>query len=136
MAARPAATAARASSTFCSAAPRRSSRFSRAIAAARATTVASVHAKAGNALKRKTPARFSPAFLYFGGARSPTRMELGRLSRLTFLEEWYRRVDLNHRPLVPQTSALTNLSLIHISEPTRQAEISYAVFCLKKKKKK
>ena len=27
------------------------------------------------------------------------------------------------------------LSLIHISEPTRQAEISYAVFCLKKKKK-
>ena len=28
------------------------------------------------------------------------------------------------------------LSLIHISEPTRQAEISYAVFCLKKKKLK
>src|SRR5678809_1556732 len=26
---------------------------------------------------------------------------------------------------------LKNLSLIHISEPTRQAEISYAVFCLK-----
>ena len=31
---------------------------------------------------------------------------------------------------------IMNLSLIHISEPTRQAEISYAVFCLKKKKKK
>ena len=31
---------------------------------------------------------------------------------------------------------LTFLSLIHISEPTRQAEISYAVFCLKKKKQK
>src|SRR5678809_676937 len=29
---------------------------------------------------------------------------------------------------------LLGLSLIHISEPTRQAEISYAVFCLKKKK--
>ena len=28
---------------------------------------------------------------------------------------------------------IVNLSLIHISEPTRQAEISYAVFCLKKK---
>ena len=28
----------------------------------------------------------------------------------------------------------TNLSLIHISEPTRQEAISYAVFCLKKKK--
>ena len=27
---------------------------------------------------------------------------------------------------------LKELSLIHISEPTRQAEISYAVFCLKK----
>src|SRR5665213_2440710 len=26
-----------------------------------------------------------------------------------------------------------HLSLIHISEPTRQAEISYAVFCLKQK---
>ena len=28
------------------------------------------------------------------------------------------------------------LSLIHISEPTRPLYISYAVFCLKKKKKK
>ena len=28
------------------------------------------------------------------------------------------------------------LSLIHISEPTRQEAISYAVFCLKKKKEK
>src|SRR5674476_187241 len=27
---------------------------------------------------------------------------------------------------------MLELSLIHISEPTRQAEISYAVFCLKK----
>src|SRR5665213_3331484 len=33
-------------------------------------------------------------------------------------------------------AAARHLSLIHISEPTRQAEISYAVFCLKKKKKK
>ena len=32
-------------------------------------------------------------------------------------------------------ASLYMLSLIHISEPTRQAEISYAVFCLKKKKK-
>ena len=29
-----------------------------------------------------------------------------------------------------------NLSLIHISEPTRRTPISYAVFCLKKKKNK
>ena len=42
--------------------------------------------------------------------------------------EAYQKVrdSLNTEPL---------LSLIHISEPTRQAEISYAVFCLKKKKK-
>ena len=29
-----------------------------------------------------------------------------------------------------------DLSLIHISEPTRLLSISYAVFCLKKKKNK
>src|SRR5674536_380664 len=33
-------------------------------------------------------------------------------------------------------SAGLELSLIHISEPTRLLSISYAVFCLKKKKKK
>ena len=37
---------------------------------------------------------------------------------------------------VYKTRERIHLSLIHISEPTRQAEISYAVFCLKKKKKK
>eukprot|EP00658_Telonema_sp_P-2_P081168 TRINITY_DN8250_c0_g1_i1.p2 TRINITY_DN8250_c0_g1~~TRINITY_DN8250_c0_g1_i1.p2 ORF type:complete len:121 (-),score=30.47 TRINITY_DN8250_c0_g1_i1:71-433(-) len=39
-----------------------------------------------------------------------------------------------------QMSAVTcddrHLSLIHISEPTRLLSISYAVFCLKKKKKR
>eukprot|EP00658_Telonema_sp_P-2_P046142 TRINITY_DN34254_c0_g1_i1.p1 TRINITY_DN34254_c0_g1~~TRINITY_DN34254_c0_g1_i1.p1 ORF type:complete len:137 (+),score=44.50 TRINITY_DN34254_c0_g1_i1:279-689(+) len=33
----------------------------------------------------------------------------------------------------PNNSNGTNLSLIHISEPTRLLSISYAVFCLKKK---
>src|SRR5678816_4733143 len=33
-------------------------------------------------------------------------------------------------------SAAYELSLIHISEPTRLLSISYAVFCLKKKKNK
>ena len=33
-------------------------------------------------------------------------------------------------------SPIAKLSLIHISEPTRLRRISYAVFCLKKKKKK
>ena len=37
--------------------------------------------------------------------------------------------------LIGGAAAVLVLSLIHISEPTRQAEISYAVFCLKKKKK-
>ena len=32
------------------------------------------------------------------------------------------------------TLACVSLSLIHISEPTRRTPISYAVFCLKKKK--
>src|SRR5674476_690112 len=38
--------------------------------------------------------------------------------------------------LFPEMSEtpISYLSLIHISEPTRQAESSYAVFCLKKKK--
>ena len=38
------------------------------------------------------------------------------------------RYDVN---LLPDYS----LSLIHISEPTRRTPISYAVFCLKKKRK-
>src|SRR5674476_1623825 len=37
-------------------------------------------------------------------------------------------------PPGPGRVVALELSLIHISEPTRQAEISYAVFCLKKKK--
>src|SRR5660398_327639 len=48
---------------------------------------------------------------------------------------WHSPRSLLHschigRPRVPQA-----LSLIHISEPTRLRRISYAVFCLKKKKK-
>src|SRR5678815_3339821 len=37
---------------------------------------------------------------------------------------------------MPPVGAPRDLSLIHISEPTRLLSISYAVFCLKKKKKK
>src|SRR5450756_2608400 len=36
----------------------------------------------------------------------------------------------------PHAAMVVMLSLIHISEPTRLGMISYAVFCLKKKKKK
>src|SRR5674476_1141625 len=48
-----------------------------------------------------------------------------------------RRAASGRPPLAPAFAAGHSmgqyLSLIHISEPTRQAEISYAVFCLKKK---
>src|SRR5450756_1147716 len=39
-------------------------------------------------------------------------------------------------PFIPPTRLVRILSLIHISEPTRLGMISYAVFCLKKKKNK
>ena len=45
-------------------------------------------------------------------------------------------VEPASRHIMEHPPMRVNLSLIHISEPTRQAEISYAVFCLKKKKKK
>src|SRR5665647_2471511 len=47
----------------------------------------------------------------------------------SLISEWSKtRVNDSRRTLY--------LSLIHISEPTRRTPISYAVFCLKKKKKK
>src|SRR5680860_1772458 len=49
------------------------------------------------------------------------------------LEE--HKVFRNGGTIVPSTYTLYLLSLIHISEPTRRTPISYAVFCLKKKKK-
>ena len=42
---------------------------------------------------------------------------------------------LNSKKNKGARSMAYDLSLIHISEPTRQEAISYAVFCLKKKKK-
>ena len=50
---------------------------------------------------------------------------------------WLRLKVVNHfQPMVPKKhwGTFLVLSLIHISEPTRLALISYAVFCLKKKK--
>ena len=51
----------------------------------------------------------------------------------------YMHMILNKGECLPEhfsNAKNVYLSLIHISEPTRQAEISYAVFCLKKKKGK
>eukprot|EP00831_Metopus_contortus_P035072 TRINITY_DN27927_c0_g1_i2.p1 TRINITY_DN27927_c0_g1~~TRINITY_DN27927_c0_g1_i2.p1 ORF type:complete len:147 (-),score=30.72 TRINITY_DN27927_c0_g1_i2:106-546(-) len=44
------------------------------------------------------------------------------------------RAILKDSPILILDEAVSNLSLIHISEPTRPLYISYAVFCLKKKK--
>ena len=48
--------------------------------------------------------------------------------RGTELYRYQRNID------VEQNCGYVRLSLIHISEPTRRTPISYAVFCLKKKK--
>src|SRR5450756_2983939 len=44
-------------------------------------------------------------------------------------------LDIGEGRILAGDGAIYYLSLIHISEPTRLGMISYAVFCLKKKKK-
>src|SRR5674476_953216 len=101
---------------------------------------------------RRCPPHFSYgsplARLASGGLPKPgERPSIGRFAQLlegtlpnladSLARHTHQRTDLleRHRlaafvqPIVEEE----NLSLIHISEPTRQAEISYAVFCLKKK---
>src|SRR5450756_3085943 len=46
------------------------------------------------------------------------------------------RGDVTKGSIIFEGNEVQDLSLIHISEPTRLGMISYAVFCLKKKKKK
>ena len=50
------------------------------------------------------------------------------------LDKVLKNYQFNPLDIAFITELSFGLSLIHISEPTRQAEISYAVFCLKKKK--
>src|SRR5665648_1239496 len=59
----------------------------------------------------------------------------------SFLSDFRIKIGISHRicrneKIWHNSSATVYLSLIHISEPTRLGMISYAVFCLKKKKKK
>ena len=64
-------------------------------------------------------------------------LELGeRFKKLESAREKLAQIVKGFNETVQFNTALHALSLIHISEPTRQAEISYAVFCLKKKKNK
>src|SRR5678815_720482 len=50
------------------------------------------------------------------------------------VNEWVVRNVLNNMSVIGLFIIPMILSLIHISEPTRLLSISYAVFCLKKKK--
>src|SRR5450759_139335 len=52
------------------------------------------------------------------------------------LEASSKGMDRTSADYMGMLATVINLSLIHISEPTRLGMISYAVFCLKKKKKK
>src|SRR5674536_370534 len=51
-----------------------------------------------------------------------------------FVNNIVEDMPLYHSQILPLYPSISkNLSLIHISEPTRLLSISYAVFCLKKK---
>eukprot|EP00831_Metopus_contortus_P074722 TRINITY_DN68272_c0_g1_i1.p1 TRINITY_DN68272_c0_g1~~TRINITY_DN68272_c0_g1_i1.p1 ORF type:complete len:118 (+),score=17.32 TRINITY_DN68272_c0_g1_i1:400-753(+) len=54
---------------------------------------------------------------------------------LSFLNMNPSNVTEANEPMKKSVKSSQALSLIHISEPTRPLYISYAVFCLKKKKK-
>ena len=51
------------------------------------------------------------------------------------LIEQKEKEELNRQHVMKLWEEEFQLSLIHISEPTRRVVISYAVFCLKKKKR-
>ena len=70
---------------------------------------------------------------------STARRVLEAARQLGFtLEQPHYRLAAGKAPVTIRMGfiLLQELSLIHISEPTRLGMISYAVFCLKKKKKK
>ena len=68
------------------------------------------------------------------------KYELTRLRELLKLDEDYSQYEKVAANVIGKDTGnlfdifIINLSLIHISEPTRLGMISYAVFCLKKKK--
>ena len=64
---------------------------------------------------------------YFYGAQAE-QFSFYRIPKALFTDPQFKDLSTDAKVLY--------LSLIHISEPTRLRRISYAVFCLKKKKKK
>src|SRR5674536_295646 len=67
--------------------------------------------------------------IFLSGLNSTTYQQIDDTSARVNENNWYTQIICN-----PYYAAYF-LSLIHISEPTRLLSISYAVFCLKKKKK-
>src|SRR5664279_5066664 len=59
---------------------------------------------------------------------------LGQASQQLWQDQGMSQAFSNLRKIVVNGQNISYLSLIHISEPTRRTPISYAVFCLKKKK--
>ena len=85
-----------------------------------------------------------PSYVNENGARFYNDDDFARLQQILFLkylgfslddikEMTLRNTDSN--VMSESLHMQLGLSLIHISEPTRRTPISYAVFCLKKKKK-
>src|SRR5450756_3034414 len=75
---------------------------------------------------------FVGLFFFFLMIRRPPRSTQSRSSAAS--DVYKRQYWCHPTPADRCTGTSLRLSLIHISEPTRLGMISYAVFCLKKKK--
>ena len=62
-------------------------------------------------------------------------IDLQQQQLLLRMEYEYEKEEFKRQTETMGVARKVKLSLIHISEPTRRTPISYAVFCLKKKKK-
>ena len=85
-------------------------------------------------LEKKRQGLGKPNLLYvknfiYTGNNKPT--EVSKVNLQKFKNQTSRSFNNKSQEVLKEDS---NLSLIHISEPTRLLSISYAVFCLKKKK--
>src|SRR5428012_19101 len=77
-----------------------------------------------------------PILVFFLMIRRPPRSTQSRSSAASDVYKIQHQHDRCQRGRTDDPAEYPVLSLIHISEPTRLGMISYAVFCLKKKKKK
>src|SRR5665213_1146620 len=59
----------------------------------------------------------------------PNRFVVQRHNTIILIKGYDRHALWRSNREVIKDAPISHLSLIHISEPTRQAEISYAVFC-------